>query len=127
MGCPPERFRPTYRAGRYAIRTSDYPLRVPETIVFPERLFMRLIKGSLAGLVLAGILAMMPAAAYAHEGEVFYYPWYGGYYEYPGYAYYGYCPSYYGSGGYYRYYGGWRGHGWGGGHGWHGGGWHGHH
>src|ERR1700732_5507014 len=49
-----------YRAGRYAIRTSDYPLRVPETIVFPERLFMRLIKGSLAGLVLSGILAMMP-------------------------------------------------------------------
>jgi hypothetical protein len=41
---------------------------VPETIVFPERLFMRLIKGSLAGLVLAGILAMMPAAAFAHGG-----------------------------------------------------------
>src|SRR6202011_61007 len=30
---------------------------------------MRLIKGSLAGLVLAGILAMMPAAAFAHGGE----------------------------------------------------------
>ena len=30
-------------------------------MVFPERLFMRLIKGSLAGLVLAGILAMIPA------------------------------------------------------------------
>src|SRR5260370_2428052 len=30
-------------------------------MVFPERLFMRLIKGSLAGLILAGILAMMPA------------------------------------------------------------------
>src|SRR6266436_9346847 len=58
----------TYRAGRYAIGTSDYPLRVPETIVFPERLFMRLIKGSFAGLVLAGILAMMPAAAFAHGG-----------------------------------------------------------
>ena len=29
---------------------------------------MRLIKGSLAGLVLAGILAMMPAAAFAHGG-----------------------------------------------------------
>ena len=29
-------------------------------MVFPERLFMRLIKGSLAGLVLTGILAMMP-------------------------------------------------------------------
>jgi hypothetical protein len=95
---------------------------VPETIVFPERLFMRLIKGSLAGLVLAGILAMMPAAAFAH----------GGYYDYPGYPYYGYYPSYYGWGGYdrpwgHRYYGGWRGQGWGGGRGWHGGGWHGHH
>jgi hypothetical protein len=31
-------------------------------------LFMRLIKGSLAGLVLAGILPMMPAAAFAHGG-----------------------------------------------------------
>ena len=29
---------------------------------------MRLIKGSLAGLVLAGILAMMPAAAFAYGG-----------------------------------------------------------
>jgi hypothetical protein len=29
---------------------------------------MRLIKGSLAGLVLAGILAMMPAAGFAHGG-----------------------------------------------------------
>jgi hypothetical protein len=29
---------------------------------------MRLIKGSLAGLVLVGILAMMPAAAFAHGG-----------------------------------------------------------
>ena len=29
---------------------------------------MRLTKGSLAGLVLAGILAMMPAAAFAHGG-----------------------------------------------------------
>ena len=39
---------------------------VSETIVFLQRLFMRLIKGSLAGPVLAGILAMMPAAAFAH-------------------------------------------------------------
>jgi hypothetical protein len=67
---------------------------------------MRLIKGSLAGLVLTGILATMPAAAFAHGGP----------------SYYG-----YGWGGYdrpwrHRYYGGW-----GGGHGWHGGGWHGHH
>jgi hypothetical protein len=29
---------------------------------------MRLIKSSLAGLVLAGILAVMPAAAFAHGG-----------------------------------------------------------
>ena len=50
------------------IRTYDYPLRVPETIVFPEVLVMRLIKGSLAGPVLAGILAVMPAAAFAHGG-----------------------------------------------------------
>ena len=82
-------------------------------------MFMRLTKGSLAGLVLTGLLAMMPAAAFAHGY---------GYYDYPGYGYY---PSYYGYGwgGYYRprYYGGWHGHGWGGGHGWHGGGWHGHH
>jgi hypothetical protein len=35
-------------------------------MVFPERLFMRLIKGFLAGLVLAGIPATMPAAAFAH-------------------------------------------------------------
>jgi hypothetical protein len=41
---------------------------VPETILSPERLYMRLIKSSLAGLVLAGILAMMPAAAFAHGG-----------------------------------------------------------
>ncbi len=58
----------TYRAGRYAIRTSYYHSRVPKTIVFPERLFMRLIKGSLAGLVLTGILAIVPAAAFAHGG-----------------------------------------------------------
>ena len=44
------------------------PLRVPKTIVFPERLFMRLVKGSFAGPVLAGILAMMPAAALAQGG-----------------------------------------------------------
>jgi hypothetical protein len=49
-----------YSAGRYAIRTSDYPLRMLETIISPERLFMRLIKGLLAGLVLTGILAMSP-------------------------------------------------------------------
>ena len=37
-------------------------------MVLAERLFMRLVKGSLAGLVLAGILAMMPAAAFARGG-----------------------------------------------------------
>jgi hypothetical protein len=37
-------------------------------MVFPGRLFMRLVKCSLAGLVLAGILAMMPAAAFARGG-----------------------------------------------------------
>src|SRR6202022_449560 len=37
-------------------------------MVFPGRLFMRLVKCSLAGLVLAGMLAMMPAAAFAHGG-----------------------------------------------------------
>jgi hypothetical protein len=41
---------------------------VPEIIVLPERLFMSLVKGFLAGLVLAGISAMMPAAAFAHGG-----------------------------------------------------------
>ena len=44
------------------------PLRVPETIVSAKRLFMRLVKGPLAGLVLAGILAMMPAAGFARGG-----------------------------------------------------------
>jgi hypothetical protein len=39
-----------------------------------ERLFMRLIKGSLAGLVLAGILAIAPSAAFAHDG------WHEGHY-----------------------------------------------
>jgi hypothetical protein len=37
-------------------------------MVFPERLFMRLIKCSLAGPVLASILAIMPAAAFANGG-----------------------------------------------------------
>jgi hypothetical protein len=37
-------------------------------MVLPERLFMRLVRGSLAGLVSAGILAMMPAAAFARGG-----------------------------------------------------------
>jgi hypothetical protein len=42
------------------IGTSDYRLRVPEATIFPERLFMRLIKGSLAGPVLAGIRMKKP-------------------------------------------------------------------
>jgi hypothetical protein len=33
-----------------------------------KRLFMRSIKGSLAGLILTGILAIVPAAAFAHGG-----------------------------------------------------------
>jgi hypothetical protein len=41
---------------------------MPETMLFPERLFMKLIKDCLAGPTLAGILAMMPAAAFAHGG-----------------------------------------------------------
>jgi hypothetical protein len=36
--------------------------------VFPERFFMKLTKGSLAGLVFAGILAIMPLSAFAHGG-----------------------------------------------------------
>ena len=40
-------------------------------MVFSEILLMRLIKGSLAGPVLAGILAVMPAAAFAHGGHGF--------------------------------------------------------
>jgi hypothetical protein len=35
---------------------------------------MKLIKGSLAGLVLAGILAIAPTAAFAHDG------WHEGHY-----------------------------------------------
>jgi hypothetical protein len=42
---------------------------VPETKAFLERWFMRLIKGFLAGPAVAGILAMMPAAAFAHGGD----------------------------------------------------------
>jgi len=38
------------------------------------RLFMRLIHGSFAGLVLAGILAIAPTAAFAHDG------WHGSHY-----------------------------------------------
>ena len=34
----------------------------------PESLLMRLMKGSLVGLVVAGILALAPTAAFAHGG-----------------------------------------------------------
>jgi hypothetical protein len=44
--------------------------RVREAIGFAERLFMKLIKGSVAGLALAGILALLPAAAFARGGGV---------------------------------------------------------
>jgi hypothetical protein len=36
--------------------------------VLAERLFMSSIKSSLVGLVLAGILAIVPAAVFAHDG-----------------------------------------------------------
>jgi len=65
---------------------------------------MKLMKGSLAGLVLAGILAIAPAAAFAHDG------WHEGRYGYGrhyGYEHnYGYRGrSWYGGG-----YRGWYGH-----------------
>src|ERR1700719_5249872 len=62
------RFRPSIALADMRSEDPIVPLRVPKTIVFPERLFMRLVKGSFAGPVLAGILAMMPAAALAQGG-----------------------------------------------------------
>ena len=75
-------------------------------------MFMRLIHGFFAGLVMAGILAMAPTAAFAHDG------WRGGHYGYGhhyGYGrHYGYGggyrgwygrPYYYPNYGYYPYYG----------------------
>src|ERR1700719_4163539 len=44
------------------------PLRGAGTIIFFWKIFMRSVKGSLAGLVMAGILAIIPAAAFAHGG-----------------------------------------------------------
>jgi hypothetical protein len=43
-------------------------VRAPEAIGFAERLFMKLIKGLVGGLVLTGMLAFLPAAAMAHGG-----------------------------------------------------------
>jgi hypothetical protein len=54
----------------------DYRRRVIRMRIASERLFMKLIKGSLAGLVLAGILAIAPSAAFAHDG------WHEGHYGY---------------------------------------------
>ena len=54
----------------------DYRCRVIRMRIASERLFMKLIKGSLAGLVLAGILAIAPSAAFAHDG------WHEGHYGY---------------------------------------------
>src|SRR6267143_2308940 len=54
----------------------DYRRRVIRMRIASERLFMKLIKGSLAGLVLAGILAIAPSAAFAHDG------WHEGRYGY---------------------------------------------
>jgi hypothetical protein len=68
----------------------------------PERLFMRLIHGFFAGLVLAGILPIAPTAAFAHDG------WHGGHYGYGrhyGYGHYGYGRHHWYGGGY----GGWYG------------------
>ena len=66
-------------------------MRVPS-----ERSFMRLIKSSLVGLVLAGILAIAPTAAFAHDG------WHGGHYGYG--RHYGYGAGYRGWYGYPYYY-----------------------
>jgi hypothetical protein len=64
---------------------------------------MRLIHGSLAGLVLVAILAIAPTAAFAHDG------WHEGHYGYGrhyGYGHYGYeRHNWYGGG-----YRGWYGH-----------------
>jgi hypothetical protein len=64
------------------------------------RLFMRLIHGSFAGLVLAGILAIAPTAAFAHDG------WHGGRYGYGRHCGYG---GHYGYRGHYWYGGGYSG------------------
>ncbi|HET9374210.1 MAG TPA: hypothetical protein VFO40_04520 [Chthoniobacterales bacterium] len=61
---------------------------------------MRLIKSSLVGLVLAGILAIAPTAAFAHDG------WHGGHYGYG--RHYGYGAGY--RGWYGRHYGCWGGY-----------------
>jgi hypothetical protein len=68
---------------------------VRETIVFAERLFIKVIKGSVAGLAFAGILGGFAGHRFApHEGAHFgshawyggsYWGWYGGpsWYDYP--------------------------------------------
>jgi len=58
------------------------------------------MKDSLVGLVLAGILAVAPTAAFAHDG------WHGGHYGYEGHYGYG---GHYGYRGHYGYGGGYRG------------------
>jgi hypothetical protein len=40
-------------------------------MLIPERLYMKIINGSFAGLLLAGILALAPATAFAHGGGGF--------------------------------------------------------
>jgi hypothetical protein len=63
---------------------------------------MRLIHGSLAGLVLVAILAIAPTAAFAHDG------WHEGHYGYGhhyGSGHYGYERHYWYGGGYRGWYG----------------------
>jgi hypothetical protein len=62
---------------------------------------MRLIKALFGGLVLAGILAISPTAAFAHGGR------HGGHFGYG--RHYGYGDHHYGFRGHYRYGGGYRG------------------
>jgi hypothetical protein len=40
-------------------------------MLIPERLYMKIINGSIAGLVLAGVLALAPATAFSHGGGGF--------------------------------------------------------
>jgi hypothetical protein len=64
----PDRYRRQRRenAGRRLISQPDLESKHP--IIAAAWQFMRSIKGSLVGLVLAGILALAPTAAFAHGG-----------------------------------------------------------